>query len=132
MFDPTVPTCCECDQPGCTARLLDGQRLRTIIDPATGATFVHPEDVVECMNAAISQILAVEGPAAAAGLPLTLGIGEYLVEVMTNPRRHVPAGHVFATEPAPDDPGLADLLDELSNATSERLDEALRRILDEG
>ena len=133
MFDPTVPTRCECGHPECPTRLLDGQRVRTITDPASGVAFVHPDDVLECMSAAINQILAIEGPGAALGLTLTLSVGEFVAQWMADAQRHVPAGYVFSPAPAADNRELAAIVDELDNGDQmNRLDEALRKILDEG
>jgi hypothetical protein len=132
MFDPTVPSRCDCQRPDCPARVLYGQRVRTITDPVSGVAFVHPRDVVECLNAAIGQVLDLEGPPAAVGLPLTITVGQFVAEWMSDPQQQVPAGYVFAPAPGELEPEVAALVHELERGQSRQLDEALERILDEG
>ena len=130
MFDPSTPSRCTCGRPDCTARLVDGQRVRAITDQDSAVAFLHPEDVVECLNAVLRQVLDSEGPYAAAVMPLMLAVGQFVADWISDPYHHVPAGYVFPTLPL--DNELITWLDEFDQGDTHALEQALNRILDEG
>ncbi len=131
MFDPSVPNRCTCGQPDCTARIVDGQRIRVITEPTTAVAFVHPEDVVDCLNAVLRQVLDSHGPYAAAALPLLVAVGQFVTDWISDPQHHVPPEHTFTPGPFPDE-ALSRLLDELAAGNTEQLEQALQHILDQG
>ena len=130
MFDPTVPTHCDCGLEDCASRQLEGQRVRAITDPSSGVPFVHPQDVVECMNATITHILDISAPDIVLGVPLTVAVSQFVADWISDPQHHVPAGYAFSTG-TPAAAELAALISKLDRGDITALDEVLQKILEQ-